>query len=68
MPGNFEARSSSTDSDSSRRLDVENSLDEGSSRSESCLNADEVRVRAQGLRSSRGRDMLYVLCFIVLYS
>ena len=62
IPGSFEYRSSSAASDSCRLLDVENSLYEGSSRCDSDLNVDDLRARAQGVRSSRGSD-IFVLLF-----
>ena len=61
MPGSFEYRSSSTASDSCRLLDVENSLYEGSSRRDSALDVDEVNVRAQGERTSRGSNIFVLL-------
>ena len=61
MPGSLEYKSSSTARASSRLLEVEKCLYEGSSRSESCLNEVEVSERAQGLRISRGSDIVCVL-------
>lgn len=68
MPGSLEYRSSSAVSASSRVLDVEKFLCEGSSRSESCLNVDEVSTRAQGLRSSRGSDMVCDLFCVLIHT
>ena len=61
MPGRCEAASSSMTKASCLLQDVENGLDLHSSRMESGLNAEVERARAQGTRSSRGRDIFFML-------